>query len=130
MISRYHHSVYRLRTSPFLPALLLLTAFSVFAWGTGYKVSLYKSAAEQHRAPEAKILNRGGAPAKEIIEASAAAEMAAADFLIAVAIVPVTPERQPGQREGTSPAITKVLLLRCTPAHFFRPPPANGLVTA
>lgn len=45
---------------------LLLLAFMVFAWGTGYKLSLYKSAAQRETAP-AKLCTRSSDVARSAL---------------------------------------------------------------
>jgi len=113
------------RASWLTVAVLLFTALSVFVWGTSYKLSLYKSATEQGKAPAAKLCTRASDVAKSDVDASVHQIPVAPEYSLATSVellieverrahaLPVQPPRQRTFQE-----------VRYVPALFFRPPPS------
>jgi hypothetical protein len=108
----------------FLGALLCLSlAFMVFAWGTGYKLSLYK--ADQHSEP-AKVCIRGSNAAKSDLDHSvdghkvqqASASMTLVSVLDIMHSCPLIHGVPAGSAKNLLP-------LRSRPILHLRPPPAG-----
>ncbi len=108
-------------------AVLLFTAVAVFAWGTGYKLSLYKDASQQGRAPQAKLCTRASEAAKNQVEASVtgAPHHEAVPVLLALAALPAQIGAPPATALAADSArFQPVLASSSGPVVFVRPPPA------
>ncbi len=104
--------------------LLLFTAAAVFAWGTCYKLSLYKSAAEQGKMPAAKLCTRASEAAKTDVESSVSQDQGAAISSAFAAIEFVQPVVQYSRALSVNaPPPPAFLAVRDTAALFLRPPP-------
>jgi hypothetical protein len=108
-----------------LPAILLLvTAACVFAWGTSYKLSLYKSASEQGKMPEAKLCTRASEAAKTDVESSISQNHTGAIYSVFIAIDFVQPVVQYSRALPVSgPPPPAFFAVRDTSPLFQRPPP-------
>jgi hypothetical protein len=109
----------------FYGLLCICLAFTVFAWGTGYKLSLCK--AEQQSSP-AKLCTRDSDPAKKVFDHTAV------DTAVAHAPLSIEFVFSPLQGTGESPAerlrderIVDRSPLSRAPILYLRPPPDEGL---
>jgi hypothetical protein len=106
-------------------ALLVLTALSVIAWGTYYKTSLYKSLADQGKAPAAKLCTRASEAAKSQVDASVHEISATEPYHFTSSsglLTEVVRHARPLRVEVPRPRT--FLAVRNVPALFFRPPPS------
>jgi len=96
----------------------------VFAWGTNYKLSLYKAG---HQDFPAKVCTRGSDPAKVAIDhAAGGAPVVHAPLSIAVLFSPLQgTENYPVDRLRDEAIIDRSPLSRA-PILYLRPPPDNG----
>jgi hypothetical protein len=112
-------------TSRLKATVLLLMALSVLVWGTTYKLSLYKSSAEQYRTPAAKLCTRGSEAAKNNVDASVheVPSRAAVPVATSVELLNET-ERRAHVLPVEPPRPRAFLAVRYAPALFLRPPPS------
>jgi hypothetical protein len=100
-------------------------ALSVIVWGTAYKTSLYKSSAEQGKAPAAKLCTRASEVAKSEVDASVHHVPATVVHPLATSVALLTEvERQAHAVPVQRPRPRAFLAVRTVPALFFRPPPS------
>ena len=105
--------------------LCISLAFTVFAWGTGYMLSLYKPG---HESVPAKLCTRGSEPAKNALDHPAAGSALAPAppgiailFSLAQGIEGYSFVRQSDE------AVSDLSPLSRAPILYLRPPPAEGL---
>lgn len=109
--------------SPLGVLLCLFLAFSVFAWGTGYKLSLYK--ADQHREP-AKVCTRGSDAARSSVDhATAGCKIWPSSVLLSLIFVPSSTETYSLIDSGFFEISEDLSPLRSRPVLYLRPPPAE-----
>jgi hypothetical protein len=105
-----------------MAAILLITAASVFGWGTSYKLSLYKSAIEQGKIPVAKLCTRASDAAKADVEMSVTrSDDVAVSLSVDVSLPPPAPHIRTVPIEYARPR--DLLAAWDSPALFLRPPP-------
>jgi hypothetical protein len=115
----------RKRLSSFYGVLCVYLAFMVFAWGTNYKLSLYK--AERQGSP-AKICTRGSDAAKNALDrASDGHTLSRASLCMAVLLsLPRGVEDYSSDRLSDD-AVSVLSPLSRAPILYLRPPPDQGL---
>jgi hypothetical protein len=108
----------------FYGVLCISLAFTVFAWGTGYKLSLYTT---DHQSSPAKLCTRGSDPAKNALDHAAGGNgVAQAPLSIAVLFsLPEEIENYSFDRLGHE-AISGLSPLNRAPILYLRPPPDEG----
>lgn len=109
----------------------MLLAMAVFAWGTSYKLSLYKTAYSGKSMPEAKLCTR----ASDIAQSEIAAAVSGAlphpprssflilAFLACLAMAASGPVLDRIRQKSPPPRFTTAF----TPSLFFRPPPSLAI---
>ena len=104
--------------------LCLSLGFMVFAWGTNYKLSLYKTG---HEASPAKVCTRGSDAAKNALDHAASSNTVARALLsITVLFSPIQEaENYPVGRLNDEAIIDRSPLSRA-PILYLRPPPDEG----
>jgi len=104
--------------------LCISLAFTVFAWGTGYKLSLYST---DHQSSPAKLCTRGSDPAKNALDQAAGGDsVARAPLSIAVLLsLPQGPEDLSFDRLRNE-ALSDLSPLSRAPILYLRPPPDEG----
>jgi hypothetical protein len=104
--------------------LYISLAFTVFAWGTGYKLSLYNPG---HESSPAKLCTRGSDPAKNALDHAASGNaVAQAPLRIAVLFsLPQRTEDYPSDRQSDE-AVSDLSPLSRAPILYLRPPPDEG----
>jgi len=113
------------RHTLWLSAMLVVIALSVFAWGTSYKLSLYKSAAEQGKMPAAKLCTRTSEAARNQVQATVSHNHKPAEFPSALVFALLLPVEQPAPDLPVSrPRPRSFLAIQFSPANHRRPPPA------
>ena len=108
----------------FYGVLCISLAFTVFAWGTAYKLSLYKV---EHQSSPAKLCTRGSDPAKNALDhAAGRSAVAHAPLSIAVLFSPLPGTGDyPVDRLHGEAIIDRSPLSRA-PILYLRPPPDEG----
>jgi hypothetical protein len=104
--------------------LCISLAFAVFAWGTSYKLSLYKA---EHPGSPAKLCMRGSDTAKNVLDHAAdRSAVAHAPLNLGILFSPL-------QGSGDGPidrlrdeAISDLSPLSSAPILYLRPPPDEG----
>jgi hypothetical protein len=104
--------------------LCISLAFTVFAWGTGYKLSLYTA---DHQTAPAKLCTRGSDPPKIAID-HAAGDDAAVRAHLRIAILFSLPQ---GTEDYSferlrEEAVSDLSPLSRAPILYLRPPPDEG----
>jgi hypothetical protein len=97
----------------------------IFAWGTNYKLSLYRAG---HEASPAKVCTRGSDAAKNAVD-HAAGGYALAQAPLSLALLFSLPQGTDGQflaRHSDTLVIDRSPLSRA-PILYLRPPPEGGL---
>lgn len=107
--------------------LYLALAFMICAWGTSYKLSLYKAEGTLSFAP-AKVCTRGSDAAKSAVDHAATARSLAQIPILVAALfsLDVAPETYPADSRRED-AIVDRSPLRRAPILYLRPPPAERL---
>jgi hypothetical protein len=108
----------------FYGVLCIALAFAVFAWGTGYKLSLYTT---DHQSSPAKLCTRGSDPAKNALDQTASGN-AVAHAPLGMAVLFSLPQ---GTEDCTSDrlsdeAVSDLSPLSRAPILYLRPPPDEG----
>jgi hypothetical protein len=114
-----------------MAAIVLITAASVFGWGTSYKLSLYKSATEQGKIPIAKLSTLSSDAAKADVEISVSPDRDVAVAVragSAVTLLPSVAAQFPTLPNDWRPC--DFLAAWDSPALFLRPPPTIKLARA
>lgn len=98
----------------------------IFAWGTGYKLSLYKLEAAAYSAP-AKVCTRGSDAAKSAVDHAAGGHTVVPIPVIVAALFSLdeAPETYPIGPQHQEAAIDLSPLSRA-PILYLRPPPNKG----
>lgn len=109
----------------FYGVLCVSIAFMVFAWGTSYKLSLYKAG---HESSPAKVCTRGSDAAKSALDQAAAAHtLDHTPFQIAALFsLPQGTEDYSFDRLRDE-AVSDLSPLSRAPILYLRPPPDKGL---
>jgi hypothetical protein len=108
----------------FYGILCVALAFTVFAWGTGYKLSLYKA---EHQSSPAKLCTRGSDTAKNALDrAPGRGAQAHAPFSIEVLFSPLQGTGVASVDRLRSEAIIDRSPDRRAPILYLRPPPNEG----
>jgi hypothetical protein len=104
--------------------LCVSLAFMVFAWGTNYKLSLYKAG---HETSPAKLCTRGSDAEKSALDHAACTHtLAQMPFRIAALFsLPQWTEDYSADRL-TNEAVSDLSPLRRAPILYLRPPPSKG----
>jgi hypothetical protein len=109
--------------SPLGILLCVFLAFSVFAWGTGYKLSLYK--ADQHREP-AKVCTRGSDAARSSVDhAATGCKVWPSSVLLSLISVPSRTETYSFIDSGFFETAEDLSPHRSRPVLHLRPPPVE-----
>jgi hypothetical protein len=105
----------------FYGALCISLAFTIFAWGTGYKLSLYTT---DHQSSPAKLCTRGSDSAKNAVD-QAAAGGAIAQAPQSIAIHFSLPQGTEGYSfvRQSDDAVRDLSPLSRAPILYLRPPP-------
>jgi hypothetical protein len=111
---------------PLYGGLCVVLAFMIFAWGTGYKLSLYKSEALACSAP-AKVCTRGSDAAKSAVDHVADGHNVVQIPVLVAALFSLdeaagTCRTRPHRRETA----INLSPLRRAPILYLRPPPHEG----
>jgi hypothetical protein len=110
----------------FCGLLCVSLAFMVFAWGTSYKLSLYKA---EHQGSPAKLCTRGSDPARNALDhAAGGSAVAHAPLNIAVLFSPLQGTGDDLVDRLRDEAIIDRSPLSRAPALNLRPPPDEGRV--
>jgi hypothetical protein len=104
--------------------LCICLAFTVFAWGTGYKLSLYTA---EHQSSPAKLCTRGSDPAENALEHVAGGNaIAHAPLSLAVLFsLPLGTEDYSFDRLSDD-EVSDLSPLSRAPILYLRPPPDEG----
>jgi hypothetical protein len=104
--------------------LCMSLAFTVFAWGTGYKLSLYNPG---HESFPAKLCTRGNEPAKSALDHAAGGD-AVARARLSIAVLFSLPQRTENYRFDrlSNEAVSDLSPLSRAPILYLRPPPDEG----
>jgi hypothetical protein len=101
-------------------ALCISLAFTVFAWGTGYKLSLYNPG---HESSPAKLCTRGNDPAKNALDHAAGGDAVARAHL-SIAIFSSSQRTEDYSFDRLSnEAVSDLSPLSQAPILYLRPPP-------
>jgi len=101
--------------------LCLTLAFMVFAWGTNYKLSLYKAG---HESSPVKVCTRGSDAAKSALERAAGSPAAAQIHLPISALFALSQESEVRFHDRLSDEVVGDLSpLSQAPILYLRPPP-------
>ena len=104
----------------------LLLGFMVLGWGTGYKLSLYRSQAAHDSSPTAKLCTRGSDAAKsDVDDAATGWTVEDTASLLSVVSIPMMMASAPVHRSERNEISGNPSPFRATPALFLRPPPAE-----
>ena len=104
--------------------LCISLAFTVFAWGTGYKLSLYST---DHQSSPAKLSTRGSDPAKNALDHAAGGNAVAQSPVNIAALfsLPQEAEDYPFDRLSDE-EVSDLSPLSRAPILYLRPPPDEG----
>jgi hypothetical protein len=108
----------------FYGVLCISLVLTVFAWGTGYKLSLYNPG---HESSPAKLCTRGSDPAKNALEHAVGGNAVAQAPLISAVLFSLPQETEDDPLDRLSDdAVSDLSPLSRAPILYLRPPPDEG----